>query len=136
MGKKHYILIVLSLLIFFGCGEVIKPKDQTIEIVKIVLRDQIRVDEQQYNHKSSGYIENDIEESIYFEILSPINQYSDDNPQEGKLKIITDNQTIIVTILDQNNLEILVDYQTDHYQNSYTNYNTQTIYTTWEELGF
>ena len=136
MRKRHYILIILSLLMFLGCGEIVEPKDQTIEIVKIVLSYQIKAQEQQYNYQSNGYIENDIEESIYFEIISPLNKYSDDNPHEGKLKISTDNQTIIVTILDQYNLEILVDYQTDHYQNSYKNYNTKTIYTTWQELGF
>ncbi len=136
MGIKNYILIVLNLLLFVGCGEIVKPKDQTIEIVKIVLSSQLTTSSHHYTYESSGDIENEIEESIHFETLSPIKQYNDNNPHEGKLKITTDNQTIIVTILDQYNLEILVDYQTDHYQNSYKNYNTQTIYTTWEKLGF
>ena len=134
MRKIHYILIVLSLLLFSGCGDTTLPENRTIEIVKIVLSSQLKTDSHHYSYESNGKIENEIDESIYFETLLPLNQYNNDNPHEGKLKIKTDNQTIIVTILDRYNLEILVDYQTDHYQNSYKNYNTKTIYITWEEL--
>ena len=136
MGKRHYILIILSLLFLGGCGTTIKPENNTIEIVKIVLSSQLAMGSHHHTQESSGTIQNDIEESIYFETLSPLKQYNNDNPHEGKLKITTDNQTIIVTIIDCYNIEILVDYQTDHYQNSYKNYNTKTIYTTWEKLGF